>query len=327
MSVNETNTNMMGVILHICTSPKKGETKQSVEKAQLIANSGIEGDAHAGKGHRQISLLDNSDINDMREKGLELKPGAFGENIVIEGINLGSVGIGSVLEIGDAKLDITQIGKVCHNRCAIYDKTGDCIMPRTGVFARVVEGGEISPGMSFKVASLVSRDTTQVGVITVSDTCSEGTKRDTAGPAVSELIGDQLHAHIGWAGIVPDEENQISRTIRGLAGRGLHMIITVGGTGCAPRDVTPEATKAVIDREVPGLAETMRAGSIKITPHAMLQRGICGIIGSTLVINLPGSVKAAGENLKFILPTLGHALKMLRGETAHHETSSRNIKQ
>jgi len=325
--VNETKTNMTGIILHICTSPKKGETKKSVDKAQLIANSGIEGDAHAGAGHRQISLLDNSDINDMREKGLELEPGAFGENLVVEEIDLGSVGIGSVLEIGDAKLEITQIGKVCHNRCAIYEKTGNCIMPRTGIFAEVSAGGEITPGMLIKVIKLISRNTIQVGIITVSDTCAEGTKRDTAGPVVSELIQKHLHAHIGWAGIVPDEENQISKTIRGLVGRGLQLILTVGGTGCAPRDVTPEATKKVIDREVPGLAERMRAESIKITPHAMLQRGVCGIVGSTLIINLPGSEKAARENLGFIIPTLGHAMKMLGGDTAHAETSSRLIKQ
>lgn len=318
---------MKGTILHICTSEKKGSVKQPVATATLIADLGIEGDAHAGSGHRQISLLGEEDIAAMRSKGLKLEPGAFGENIVVDDTDLNLIGIGSVLEIGDAILEITQIGKVCHHRCVIYEKTGDCIMPRNGIFARVIAGGEITPGMTLEFATLVPRDTIQAGILTVSDTCAAGTKHDTAGPAVAELIQQNLEAHIGWAGIVSDDATLISKILRDLAGRGLHIIVTVGGTGCAPRDVTPEATKAVIDREVPGLAETMRAESLKITPHAMLQRGVCGIAGSTLIINLPGSEKAARENLEFIIPSLAHGLKMLRGDTAHLETSSRNIEQ
>jgi molybdopterin adenylyltransferase len=133
-------------------------------------------------------------------------------------------------------------------------------------------------------------------------------------------LQQRLAARIAWTGTVPDEQEPISETLRDLAARGLDLVVTSGGTGCGPRDVTPEATRAVIEREVPGLAEAMRTASAKVTPHALLQRGVCGIRESTLILNLPGSPKAAVENLVAVLPALPHAVDLLRGQTAHPET-------
>ncbi|OFW56895.1 MAG: molybdenum cofactor sulfurase [Candidatus Solincola sediminis] len=136
-----------GKIVAVCTSEEKHTQKTVTGEAMLIADVGIEGDAHAGFAHRQVSLLGDESIDKMRGKGLELAPGAFGENLVTRGIDLISIQVGDRLEVGDeVVLEVTQIGKECVDRCAIYYQVGDCIMPREGIFARVISGGRIKPG-------------------------------------------------------------------------------------------------------------------------------------------------------------------------------------
>jgi MOSC domain-containing protein YiiM len=146
----------LGTLKYICISEHTGTSKQSVSNATLIENFGLRSDAHAGSQLRQVSLLDEADIETMRSKGLELNPGAFGENFVISGLNLSTMGIGTILRIGKAELEVTQIGKVCHDRCAIYYQTGDCIMPRAGVFARVLIGGDVEPGMNVSPKEIIT---------------------------------------------------------------------------------------------------------------------------------------------------------------------------
>jgi len=255
----------------------------------------------------------------MRAKGLKLRPGAFGENLVIDGIEIDQLGVGSQLRVGPVLLEMTQIGKVCHTRCAIYYTAGDCIMPRTGLFARVLEGGTLHPGLSVEVLRRVPRSAIQVAVVTASDRCAAGSTVDTSGPGVANLLHDRLGAHIAWSRIVPDDASLIAEVLKDLCDRRVDLIVTTGGTGLSARDVTPEAPRAVIDRELPGLAEAMRAASAKSTPNALLSRAIAGVRNETLIVNLPGSVKGATENLSAILPALPHAVKMLRGETSHSE--------
>ena len=135
---------MKGRIISISVSSKKGIPKTNTEEVLLIENWGIEGDAHAGAWHRQISLLAIESIDKIRNKGLyNIQPGIFAENITTENINLLSLIIGDRIKISDAELEITQIGKECHNRCAIYNTVGDCVMPKEGIFARVLKGGKI----------------------------------------------------------------------------------------------------------------------------------------------------------------------------------------
>lgn len=135
------------VVLNLNTSLAKGEKKMPVEKGNIIVCHGLEGDAHAGPGDRQISLLAWESIEKMRAKGYDAKPGDFAENLTIKGINLWELNIGDELKIGkDVILKITRIGKECHKRCNIYYQVGDCVMPREGVFAEVLNGGEVSPG-------------------------------------------------------------------------------------------------------------------------------------------------------------------------------------
>lgn len=131
-------------ITAISISHKKGIPKRNIGKAKLVKGYGIEGDAHTGKWHRQVSLLALESIKKMRAKGLpDLRPGAFAENLTTEFLNLPKLKIGTKLKIGNAELEITQIGKECHTKCAIYNKVGDCVMPREGVFARVTKSGKI----------------------------------------------------------------------------------------------------------------------------------------------------------------------------------------
>jgi len=306
-----------GAVLHVCVSERKGTAKQPVPKALLREDFGLEGDAHAGSGHRQVSLLAEADIHSLRTPDFDPPPGAFGENLVVTGLALRDLGIGSRVGIAEAELEVTQLGKVCHSRCEIYARTGDCVMPRAGVFARVTRGGWVAAGAPVEVLESMPRQVIQAAVLTVSDRCAAGTMTDAAGPAVADELRRVLSARIAWAGVVPDEADAISRALNDLVERGLDLVVTTGGTGCAARDVTPEATRAVIHREVPGLAEAMRTASAAVTPHAWLQRGVCGIRESSLILNLPGSPKAAVENLLAVLPALPHAIDLLRGKTAH----------
>lgn len=144
---NISNETIMGKVVAVCISEKKGTQKRDIGTSNLIEHFGLEGDAHAGKWHRQVSLLARESADIMREKGLNIKDGDFGENIVTEGIELKSLPIGTVLKIGDGiTIRVTQIGKLCHDRCAIYYKAGDCIMPREGIFAEILTGGTIKAG-------------------------------------------------------------------------------------------------------------------------------------------------------------------------------------
>jgi MOSC domain-containing protein YiiM len=131
-------------ILSINISQKKGEQKKPVVKAVVREEHGIVGDAHAGKWHRQVSLLAVEDIDTMRGKGVEINFGDFAENVTTEGVDLSSLPVGTMLYLGDVILEVTQIGKECHEGCAIYQIVGDCVMPRKGIFARVISGGEVS---------------------------------------------------------------------------------------------------------------------------------------------------------------------------------------
>ncbi len=301
----------------ICVSEQKGERKTPVATAHLLKDHGIEGDAHAGDWHRQVSLLAASDVDSMRAKGLpDLKAGDFAENIVLSGIDLGELGVGSRLRLGsDVVVSLTQIGKVCHAHCAIYHQTGDCIMPRRGVFARVLEGGRLNAGDEVEVVEAVPRTALQCVVLTISDRCSRGAAEDTAGPAVAALLRDELGAHLYALEIIPDEQEQIEARLRHYAnGHTIDLVCAVGGTGFSPRDVTPEAVSAVVDRPTPGLDEAMRQASLQVTPHAMLSRATSGICGSTLVISLPGSERGSTQNIQTLLPALGHGIKKLRGD-------------
>ena len=154
--------------------------------------------------------------------------------------------------------------------------------------------------------------TRRVGVLTISDRSYAGKREDESGPLIEQMVKRRLGWEVAVTGVVPDEREDIkNELIRWADGGDVDLILTTGGTGFAPRDVTPEATQDVIERNAPGLAEAMRAVSLQITPHAMLSRAVCGIRKRTLIVNLPGSTKAVRENLEVIVPVLPHALDLL----------------
>ena len=154
-------------------------------------------------------------------------------------------------------------------------------------------------------------------VITASDACSRGEREDTSGAALEQLLTD-LGATIMERMVVSDDLDPLAHTLSEFASRpDVNLIVTTGGTGLGPRDNTPEATQRIIEREVPGIAEAMRAESLKVTPMAMISRGVCGVRSGTLIINLPGSPKAVKETFAVIVPVLSHALDLLAGRTSH----------
>ncbi len=158
-------------------------------------------------------------------------------------------------------------------------------------------------------------------VVTVSDRASRGEAEDRSGPAVAAILRD-LGLDVSETRIVPDGIESVAGTLRELA-TSASLIVTTGGTGFAPRDLTPEATKSVIEREAPGLAEAMRSATFGRNPHGMLSRGCAGIVGSTLIVNLPGSLRGATESLETVAPALMHGLELLNATASDHNARDR----
>src|SRR3990170_337739 len=165
----------------------------------------------------------------------------------------------------------------------------------------------------------VSGNGLTAAVVTVSDGVTHGTRKDESGDVAEALLGD-AGFKVADRAVVPDERPQIEAVLRGLVERGVGLVATTGGTGFGPRDVTPEATRAIIEREAPGLTELMRAAGLSKTPLAALSRAVAGSAGSTLILNLPGSPRGVRESLEAVLPVVHHAVELLSGSTGAHPT-------
>ena len=304
---------MEGIVRAVCLSKARGTEKVNVGHGELQADWGLAGDAHAGHWHRQVSLLSADKIAAFNAKGANVQPGAFGENLVVEGLDFRAMPVGTRLRCGQALLEITQIGKECHSHCAIFHRVGDCIMPREGVFAKVLESGPVAVGDVMRVEARTAPLPFQAAVITLSDRCAAGEREDKSGPAIVERLKQNGYEVIETL-LLPDGRPALEKELRRLCDqRQPDLILTTGGTGFSPRDVTPEATLAVAERQAPGIAEAIRAASMRITPRAMLGRGVSVIRGKTLIINLPGSPKACNESMDVFLDQMPHALTLLRG--------------
>lgn len=306
----------MGKVIAICSSTKRGIAKTNIDSGYFTVGWGLEGDAHGGDWHRQVSLLSADKIEAFNQQGANVDAGAFGENLVVEAINFRSLPVGTLLQCGDVQLEITQIGKECHTHCAIYHRVGDCIMPREGVFARVMQPGLIRIGDEMTILERKEPQAWQAAVITLSDKGAEGQRKDLSGPTVCAKLTDSGYTVIETLLLSDDRAGLEQALIRLCDQRRPDLILTTGGTGFSPRDNTPEATLAVADKIAPGISEAIRAASMQITSRAMLSRGVSVIRGKTLIINLPGSPKACKESMDVFLDALPHALGLLRGQVA-----------
>lgn len=306
----------MGKIIAICTSEKKGTVKHETDTCYIKESFGIVGDAHAGS-ERQVSLLSYESFIEFKESlngKTELYPGVFGENLLVEGLDLLKCTIGTRYRCGSVILEVMQIGKKCHSGCEISKITGKCIMPAQGVFARVISGGVITKGDMIEPVS--SRFT--AAVLTSSDSSYHGARKDLSGPAITSILSDNGYEVVSES-LLPDDREELSSEMKHICDEiRPDILITTGGTGLGPRDIMPEATLDIADRMVPGIAEALRSYSMSITPRAMLSRGVSVIRGKTLIINLPGSPKAVTECLEYIIDVLDHGIKMMNGGTDGH---------
>ena len=306
-----------GTVKAICVSEKRGTKKKEIQEATFVEDFGIEQDAHAGNWHRQVSLLSDEKIEAFRSKGAEVVYGDFGENVIIDGFDFRSLPVGTRFHCNDIILEMTQIGKECHSHCQIYHTMGDCIMPREGVFAKVVKGGTMRVGDTVTMEEVKKDRPFQAAVITLSDSGVRGERVDESGPCIVEILKENGYEVVETV-LIADEQKVLERHLKRLADmRQVDLVLTTGGTGFSPRDTTPEGTLAVADRLAPGIAEAMRAYSMTITKRAMLSRAQSVIRKNTLIVNLPGSKKAVKESLEYIITELGHGLDVLRGDVSN----------
>ncbi len=311
-------------VVSVNISENKGTVKTPIPEI-IITETGVSGDAHAGGWHRQVSILSIECIREFSSQfNRKISPGEFAENISTSGVDLRDVALLDRFSIGDAELEVTQIGKVCHgDACAIFREVGACVMPQEGLFCRVIRGGRVKPDDAVRHTPKKLRFV----IITLSDRASRGFAADRSGPGMQEILED----HFGrgrWRTsferlVLPDDASALKSTVERACSEGVDFIFTTGGTGIGPRDITPDVLEPMFDRKLPGVMEHIRLKYGADNPKALLSRSAAGIIGKTLIYALPGSVRAVREYMEEILRTLEHCIYMLHGIDIH-ERSPRN---
>jgi molybdenum cofactor synthesis domain-containing protein len=305
-------------VLSVNISDEKGTVKHPVEEIMLDDN-GVMHDAHAGTWHRQVSLLGIESIEKFEKStGREIHYGEFAENITTQGVPLSKVAPLDRLVMGQAEIEITQIGKECHgSTCTIFKEVGQCIMPKEGVFARVIHHGKIKP----EVRVVYNPKVFKALVITLSDRASSGEYEDRSGPEIKKLLEEYFTAQSRQFDvdrlIIPDDARKLHNTLLGARDSMIDFIFTTGSTGIGMRDIAPETVKPLLDKEIPGIMEWIRFKYGQEKPNAFLSRGVAGVMGQTLVFNLPGSVKAVKEYMAEITKMLQHMVYMLHGIDVH----------
>ena len=297
-------------------STEKGTIKTPVDRIE-INETGVKGDAHAGYWHRQVSLLAVESLKKAEDQNKrKFNFGDFGENITTEGIELHRCNILDQFQCGDVLLEVTQIGKKCHTGCEIMQKVGTCIMPIEGIFCRVLKGGELKVGEELNYIP----KQVKIAIITLSDRAYRGEYKDLSGPRVKEILLDYFHndkkdCHIDLE-IMPDDAGTLTDLLSKAADR-YNLIITTGGTGIGPRDITVETVRPMLSKEIPGVMEYIRVKYGSWKPNALLSRGVAGILGKAIIYTIPGSEKAADEYMKEIIKTLNHTMMMQYGIDTH----------
>ncbi len=305
-------------VFSINTSSEKGTIKYPQKEANITIK-GIEGDAHSGTWHRQISLLSIESIRRFEQVlGRKIEPGEFAENITTEGINLLSCKPLDHIVGCHIELMVTQIGKECHGEgCEIFRQVGKCIMPNEGIFAKVLREGPIKVGDSL----LHQPKIFHCLVITLSDRAFFGEYSDKSGPTVTNLLEkyftENERSYKIQNTIIPDDAHQLKEIINQAIAEHFDLIITTGGTGIGPKDITVDTIKPMLEKEIPGIMEYIRYKYGSQKPQALFSRSIAGLIKKTLIFTLPGSVKAVNEYMNEIIPQFEHLFYMLYGIDKH----------
>jgi len=311
-------TNLSAVIRSVNMSDKKGEIKRPVPEI-LLTSGGIEGDAHAGLWHRQVSLLAaESILKYEKNTGTRVPDGGFGENITTEGFMLHHAHPLDRFVSGEVILELTQVGKKCHgNRCAIFKQSGECIMPDEGVFCRVIRGGSLKAGDRLEHRPYTFR----MRVITLSDRASSGFYTDRSGPAIVEEMehwfGEKKLVNSVVSLILPDDREAFSRELGKAIDDKVDLVFTTGSTGLGSRDMAPEVALQHLERQIPGIMELIRVKHGTVNPNAALSRSVAGQAGKTLVFVLPGSTRAVREYLEEIQKSLWHMILMVNDIDSH----------
>lgn len=305
-------------VLSVNISELKGVSKSPVNKI-ILTNEGIKGDSHSGKWHRQVSLLGMESIERFSlTAGRNINFGEFAENITTSGMVLTDARPFDLFEKDGLLLEVTQIGKECHGHtCSIFKEVGNCVMPKEGIFCRVRKGGILTPGEAMTYIPKVFK----VSVITLSDRAYANEYEDLSGPAITHLTGEYFTANKRQFScknhLIPDDVLKLKSLLENEVNEGADIIITTGGTGIGPHDITIETIKPLLDKEIPGVMEMIRIKYGQEKPNALLTRSIAGVKGKSLIYALPGSVRAVREYMTEIFKTLEHSFYMLHGIDNH----------
>lgn len=305
-------------VLSTNISEKKGTIKHPV-KSILIDDKGVQNDAHAGNWHRQVSMLGMESIEKFSvDAKRKINFGEFAENITTQGFELYKSNILDRFKIGNVILEVTQIGKECHGtKCAIYKEVGNCVMPKEGIFCRVIKGGEVKADdeVIYKPKQF------RIAIITLSDRASRGEYSDRSGPQIKELIEKHFDAsnrkYETSNTLIPDDEAMLKKTMEDLTDKNFDFIFTTGGTGIGSKDITVDIVKPLLQKEIPGIMDFIRMKYGAEKSNALISRSVAGIINKTMVFTLPGSVKAVTEYMAEITKVLNHLILMLHDIDAH----------
>jgi molybdenum cofactor synthesis domain-containing protein len=299
-------------------SESKGEVKVPVPEI-LLSAKGIEGDAHAGPWHRQVSLLAAESIKSYESAtGTRVPDGGFGENITTEGFILHHARPLDRFICGDMVLELTQVGKKCHGgKCAIYKQSGECIMPDEGVFCRVLKGGTLKSGDRLEYVPYTFR----IKVITLSDRAYGGFYTDRSGPGILEEMeqwfGEMQLKYRAEHVILPDDRESFSKELGRTIDDQPDLVFTTGSTGLGSRDMAPEVALQYMERQIPGIMEMIRVKHGMVNPNATLSRSVAGQSGRTLIFVLPGSTRAIREYMQEIKRSLWHMILMINDIDSH----------
>ncbi len=305
-------------VISINISEKKGTIKIPTDNA-FFSFKGIMGDAHFGTWHRQISMLSMESVQKFENiLGRKVHPGEFAENITTQGMELVNCKPLDKFTGYNLEFMVTQIGKACHgDGCSIFQQVGNCVMPKEGIFLKVLKEGVLHKGDSLLYLPKVYN----CMIITLSDRAAAGEYEDKSGKLINMLIEKyfeekQQQFKISY-NLIPDDSEKLKQLLSTAIEKKYDFVFTTGGTGISTKDITIETVRPMLDKEIPGVMEYIRVKYGTQKPQALLSRGVAGINANTFIFTLPGNAKACNEYMTEILPQLQHMLYMLHSIDIH----------